>query len=131
MTNPNPIAFTKQTIQEINQDQFVAAAKLEHSFWFVDFWAPWCGPCKQMHPVLDWIAEQPDSAKFKMFKINTDENQELSAQLNITGIPYFGLFKFSADGNVDLVKSWVGSRSDRAGFLADIVAAVDNYKPLK
>ncbi len=52
----------------------------------VDFWAPWCGPCKQLTPVLEKvISSSPD--KIVLAKINIDENQQIAAQLRIQSIP--------------------------------------------
>ncbi|MDD4526508.1 MAG: thioredoxin [Candidatus Margulisbacteria bacterium] len=58
----------------------------------VDFFAEWCGPCKMMSPALDQVSLQlGDSAK--IVKLNTDENQNMSAQYQITGIPCLIVFK--------------------------------------
>ena len=52
----------------------------------VDFWAPWCGPCKQLGPALEKVVRQA-SGKVRMVKINVDENQQLAAQMRIQSIP--------------------------------------------
>lgn len=58
----------------------------------VDFWAPWCGPCKQMMPTVEDIASQY-SGKVRVGKMNTDENQATSQSYNINAIPTVLLFK--------------------------------------
>ena len=58
----------------------------------VDFWAPWCGPCKQLTPVLEKIVNQ-SSDKITLVKINIDENQQIAAQLRIQSIPTIYAFK--------------------------------------
>lgn len=61
----------------------------------VDFWAPWCGPCKMLSPVVDGIAE--DAEGFKVGKINTDEEPELCVKYGIQSIPTLIVFK---DGEI-------------------------------
>ncbi|WP_116963114.1 thioredoxin [Fastidiosibacter lacustris] len=58
----------------------------------VDFWAPWCGPCKMIAPVLDQIAEHYGD-KLKVVKINVDDNQEVPAKFGVRGIPTLMVFK--------------------------------------
>jgi thioredoxin 1 len=52
----------------------------------VDFWAPWCGPCRMVAPILDKIAEEYKS-KLQIVKVNTDENSEWATKFNVQGIP--------------------------------------------
>jgi thioredoxin 1 len=58
----------------------------------VDFWAEWCGPCKQIAPVLDELAGEYDS-RVRVGKVNVDEDQKLAADYGIRSIPTFLLFK--------------------------------------
>lgn len=58
----------------------------------VDVWAPWCGPCKVMSPQFEAAARQAEP-KFRFVKLNSDENQDLSGQLGIRGIPTMIMFK--------------------------------------
>lgn len=69
----------------------------------VDFWAEWCGPCKQIGPILEEIAIEQES-KIKILKLNIDENPETPQKFGVRGIPTLMLFK---DGK--LIESKVGS----------------------
>ncbi len=62
----------------------------------VDFWAEWCGPCKQIGPALEEIAAEMEG-KVKIVKVNVDENPDSPAQMGVRGIPALFLFK---DGQV-------------------------------
>ena len=68
----------------------------------VDFWAPWCGPCQMMGPIIDELSKELEG-KFKVGKVNVDENPEISAKYEIMSIPALKVFK---GGQV--VKEFVG-----------------------
>ncbi len=58
----------------------------------VDFWAEWCGPCKQIGPALEELSEEMDG-KVKIVKVNVDENPNSPAQMGVRGIPALFVFK--------------------------------------
>ncbi|MBE9036907.1 thioredoxin [aff. Roholtiella sp. LEGE 12411] len=58
----------------------------------VDFWAPWCGPCRMVAPVVDEIASQYEG-QLKVVKLNTDENPQVASQYGIRSIPTLMIFK--------------------------------------
>jgi thioredoxin 1 len=78
---------------EVNKENFSAEVLNSSVPVLVDFWAPWCGPCKMMGPILDQLAL--DSAgKIKIVKVNTEEasNQDLAIEYQIQSIPNMKLF---------------------------------------
>jgi thioredoxin 1 len=58
----------------------------------VDFWAPWCGPCRMLSPLIDELAKEYDG-KIKMGKLNTDENAQVATRFKISAIPTLLFFK--------------------------------------
>ncbi|MDR2862334.1 MAG: thioredoxin [Puniceicoccales bacterium] len=102
-------------INEASYDAFIQSAAA--SIAVVDFWAPWCGPCKAIGPVLDQIADELGDA-VKIAKVNVDDNRELAQKLEVQSIPTLLFFK---DGAV--VNRIVGSRSK-----ADYIAAIQKVQ---
>ncbi len=80
----------------------------------VDFWAPWCGPCKMIGPIVEDLAQEY-GGKVKVVKVNVDNNQDLAARFSIRGIPTVIIFNGGQE-----VKSFVGLRSKE-----DLAQALD------
>lgn len=80
----------------------------------VDFWAPWCGPCKMMNPILESLAAK-NEGKLKVVKMNVEENQDVPGRYGVMSIPTFLIVK---GGKV--VQQFVGARSEQ-----DMQQAID------
>ncbi|HEX8931750.1 MAG TPA: thioredoxin [Patescibacteria group bacterium] len=78
------VTFTDQNFKEQ-----VIASKIPV---VVDFWAPWCGPCRMVSPIIDELAKEY-AGKIVVGKMNVDENQQVSGQFNIMSIPTVMIFK--------------------------------------
>ena len=88
---------------ETNQDSFEQdVLEVKDIPVIVDFWAPWCGPCRMQAPILDELDEEIEG-KVKIVKVNVDDNAELAMQYGIMSIPALKVFK---DG--ELVEELMG-----------------------
>jgi thioredoxin 1 len=105
--NARTTNFELRFSMDLTADSFDATVLQAQNIVLVDFWAPWCGPCKVMSPIVDELAGEMDGVTIG--KVNVDENSELARQFNVLSIPTFIVFK---SGQV--VEQFSGSMSKEA-----------------
>jgi len=91
------------TVAEVTDNNFQAEVIESDVPVLVDFWAPWCGPCRMVAPVVEEIAKEKGE-QLKVVKMNTDENQQTAVAYNIMSIPTLILFR-----NGEVAKKVIGA----------------------
>jgi thioredoxin 1 len=91
-----------ESMIEVTDATFNAEVETADTPVVVDFWAPWCGPCRVMDPILDELAGQHAEVKFT--RVNVDDNQETAARFEILSIPTLMVFK-----NGEVQKKLIGA----------------------
>lgn len=101
----------------VTDDTFDAEVRQSDIPVVVDFWAEWCGPCKQIGPALEELSNEFDG-KIKIVKVNVDENPNSPAQLGVRGIPALFLFK---DGEVVSNKTGAAPKAALQSWIEEAV----------
>lgn len=112
-------AYPETTMEHVFTDQNFESEVLKSSVpVLVDFWAPWCGPCRAMGPIVEQLAAELDPQKIKIGKYNVDENGSFAQTYGIQSIPTFLIFK-----NGKVSHHMVGGQ-DKESFQAEVLKHV-------
>ena len=125
--------MTTESIQSVSESTFVSdvVEKSREKIMIVDFWAPWCGPCKQLGPLLEKVVATV-KGKVKMVRINIDENQQIAQQMRVQSVPtVYGFFDgqpingFSGAQPESTLKQFIDKLVAAGGSGPDVAAMVE------
>ena len=108
-------AQNKDNTKEISSSQWEDEIIKSKIPVFVDFWAPWCGPCRAVSPIVEEIASEY-SGKVSFVKVNVDQNNELASKYNVFSIPTLAVFSKGS-----LVSQQVGVSSNAKASLKNMI----------
>ena len=108
--------MSNEKVIQVTSETFAAEVDGAPGLVLADFWAPWCGPCRAVAPILDDIAEAYDG-RVKVVKINTDDERDLARRHGVMSIPTLMVFRAG-----QLLERTVGARSQ-----ADLSAMLDGF----
>jgi thioredoxin 1 len=105
------------TISHLTDETFEEEVLKSNIPVLVDYWAPWCEPCKMIAPILDSLTTEY-AGKLKISKVNIDDNQKIPQKYGVRGIPTLMIFK---NGNVEATKVGALSKSQLTAFIDSIL----------
>jgi len=107
------------SIEELTSVDFDSKISAPNTAIIVDFWAPWCNPCRQMNPILETIAEE-FKTRVQFYKLNVDVSPQIAQRFEVRGIPTFIFFK-----NNQVIHRMSGSQSEE-----ELRDEIEKYFPL-
>jgi len=108
------------SLPEVSQQNFQDAVLASDQPVLVDFWAPWCGPCKMLAPIVEKVAGT-HAGRAKFMKLNTDDHPSLAGQYQVSGIPCLILFK--GGQAIDRIVGYVSEQAINSMLAKHLAAA--------